>query len=159
MGLTAALALATAGVRVQVLEAASSLVKDLRASTFHPPTLDMLDAFGIAADLLAQGLICPHWQVRLHEPGKLTAQFARFDLSVLADATAHPYRLQCEQFKLSAALLTRLQGLPQARVQFDTQVTAVGAEKLQELLPEVSIAQANGKRLLRPHEWREPPQP
>lgn len=122
VGLTAALALAKAGVKVHVLEAASAVVKDLRASTFHPPTLDLLDAFGITADLLTQGLVCPHWQVRLHAPGKLTAELARFDLSVLADVTAHPYRLQCEQFKLSQALLARLQTLPNVRVQFDTQV-------------------------------------
>ena len=64
----------------------------------------MLDKYGITPTLVAQGLVCPHWQVRLHPSG----EHAQFDLSVLADVTAHPSRLQCEQFKLSRALLARL---------------------------------------------------
>ena len=121
MGLTAALALADAGVRVQVFEAASGIVEDLRASTFHPPTLDMLDAYGITPTLVAQGLVCPHWQVRMHPGG----EHARFDLSVLSDVTAHPYRLQCEQYKLSRALLTRLADFPHVQVSFNASVEAV----------------------------------
>jgi 2-polyprenyl-6-methoxyphenol hydroxylase-like FAD-dependent oxidoreductase len=121
VGLTAALALAHAGVRVHVLEAASGITEDLRASTFHPPTLDMLDAYGISSTLIAEGLICPHWQVRLHPGG----EHARFDLSVLADVTAHPYRLQCEQYKLSRALLARLAQYPQARVTFGVSIEGV----------------------------------
>ncbi len=121
VGLTAALVLAHAGVPVHVLEAASSITEDLRASTFHPPTLDLLDAYGITPTLIAQGLVCPHWQVRLHPNG----EHARFDLSVLADVTAHPYRLQCEQYKLSRALLARLAAYPHAQVSFGVSVEAV----------------------------------
>jgi 2-polyprenyl-6-methoxyphenol hydroxylase-like FAD-dependent oxidoreductase len=121
VGLAAALALAHAGVRVHVLEAASAIAADLRASTFHPPTLDLLDAYGITPALVAQGLVCPHWQVRLHPSG----EHARFDLSVLADVTAHPYRLQCEQYKLSRALLARLAEYPHARVSFGASADAV----------------------------------
>lgn len=121
MGLTAALALADAGVRVQVFEAAVGIVEDLRASTFHPPTLDMLDAYGITPTLVAQGLVCPHWQVRMHPSG----EHARFDLSVLSDVTAHPYRLQCEQYKLSRALLTRLADFPHVQVSFNASIEAV----------------------------------
>lgn len=117
----AALALADAGISVHVLEAADGIVEDLRASTFHPPTLDMLDKYGITPTLVAQGLVCPHWQVRLHPSG----EHARFDLSVLADATAHPYRLQCEQYKLSRALLVRLADYPHAQISFDTSIEAV----------------------------------
>jgi len=121
VGLMAALALADAGISVHVLEAADGIVEDLRASTFHPPTLDMLDKYGITPTLVAQGLVCPHWQVRLHPSG----EHARFDLSVLADATAHPYRLQCEQYKLSRALLVRLADYPHAQISFDTSIEAV----------------------------------
>jgi 3-(3-hydroxy-phenyl)propionate hydroxylase len=119
VGLTAALALADAGVPVQVIEAASGIEDDLRASTFHPPTLDMLDAFGITQILLEQGLVCPEWQVRLHPLGEC----ARFNLSVLSDVTAHPYRLQCEQYKLSRALLAKLADYPHAKVRFGTAVS------------------------------------
>lgn len=117
----AALALADAGISVHVFEAAGGIAQDLRASTFHPPTLDMLDKYGITPTLVAQGLVCPHWQVRMHPSG----EHARFDLSVLADATAHPYRLQCEQFKLSRALLARLADYPHAQISFNTSIEAV----------------------------------
>ncbi len=121
VGLTAALVLADAGVAVQVFEAEADVIDDLRASTFHPPTLDMLERFGITADLIAQGLVCPHWQIRLHPGGER----AVFDLSVLEGETRHPYRLQCEQWKLSRALLARLQHHPKVTLRFATRVAAL----------------------------------
>ena len=121
VGLCAALALAEAGVSVQVFEAAEAITEDLRASTFHPPTLDLLEPYGVTAQLLAQGLVCPHWQVRLHPGGER----AVFDMTVLKDDTAHPYRLQCEQFKLSRILLQRLDAFPHARVLFGRAVQGV----------------------------------
>ena len=45
-GLAAASFLVDAGIPVTVFEAAESLPTDPRASTFHPPTLDMLDDAG-----------------------------------------------------------------------------------------------------------------
>jgi 3-(3-hydroxy-phenyl)propionate hydroxylase len=106
VGLTLALLLAEAGVDVLVVEADSEIGEDLRASTFHPPTLDMLDRIGIAATLVAQGLPCPSWQIRLHPSGDA----AVFELSAIAGETAHPYRLQCEQWKLSRAVEAKFAG-------------------------------------------------
>ncbi len=142
VGLTAALALADKGVSVQVIEAASGIIEDLRASTFHPPTLDMLDVYGITPTLIAQGLICPHWQVRMHPGG----EHARFDLSVLADLTAHPYRLQCEQYKLSRALLARLAAYPHASVVFDAQLESVTQDGSGV---SAEVVFADGRRVLR----------
>ena len=116
VGLSAALLLARAGVTVQVYDAESEISDDLRASTFHPPTLDMLEPLGITKELLEQGLICPHWQIRLHPTGER----AVFDLSVLDKDTRHPYRLQVEQWKLSKALYAALLGEPKASVTFAT---------------------------------------
>lgn len=93
VGLTCAALLARAAIPVLVLEATLARGRDLRASTWHPPTLDMLDELGLAAPLGAAGLVCPTWQVRMHPSGER----AVFDLGVLADETRHPYRLQCEQ--------------------------------------------------------------
>ncbi len=121
VGLTAALALGEAGFRVSVLEAASGLQTDPRASTFHPPTLEMFERSGITAELLQNGLVCPHWQIRWHPDGER----AVFDLSVLADETRYPFRLQCEQWKLVRALFRRLQSVPSVEIRFGATVTGI----------------------------------
>jgi 2-polyprenyl-6-methoxyphenol hydroxylase-like FAD-dependent oxidoreductase len=122
VGLTAALCLAAAKVPVILFEADAAISQDLRASTFHPPTLDMLDAFALGTELIAQGLVTPSWQIRLHETGER----AEFDLGVLKGETRHPYRLQCEQQKLQHLLLARLAGYPHADIRFASTVDAVG---------------------------------
>ncbi len=121
VGLVAALALARAGVPVAVFEAEAAPVEELRASTFHPPTLDLLEAFGVTGELVAQGLVTPTWQVRMHETGER----AEFDLAILAGHTAHPYRLQCEQWKLSRLLLAQLSARGEAQVHFGARAVAL----------------------------------
>ncbi len=100
VGLVAAAFLAEAGIPVTITEVSDDLPKDLRASTFHPPTLDMLDRFGISKTLIERGLVCPKWQFRDRNEGLV----AEFDLGVLHGETNHPYRLQCEQWKLTEGL-------------------------------------------------------
>ncbi|MEI7738772.1 MAG: NAD(P)/FAD-dependent oxidoreductase [Betaproteobacteria bacterium] len=100
VGLTLAMRLGLKGHKVCVLEAQSDIETDLRASTFHPPTLDLYDEQGITAQLIESGLVAPTWQVRMNH----TNEFAEFDLSILKDHTNHPYRLQCEQWRLSGFL-------------------------------------------------------
>ena len=111
-----ALKLARAGVRVLLLEAEPAPVEELRASTFHPPTLDMLEELGVTENLIAQGLRTPSWQVRMHPDGER----AQFDLGLLKGHTGHPYRLQCEQWKLSRLLLARLRERPEVELRFGT---------------------------------------
>jgi 3-(3-hydroxy-phenyl)propionate hydroxylase len=123
VGLVAALRLAHMGHAVTVLEAEPDISEELRASTFHPPTLDMLDTLGLAQPLIAQGLVTPTWQVRIHETGEK----AEFDLGVLRDDTAFAYRLQAEQWKLSRLVLAALRGKG-ADVHFATRVSAVWQE-------------------------------
>src|SRR5437764_12652543 len=89
VGLVAAANLVKHGIPVTVFEAGATLSEESRASTFHPPTLDMLDALGAAAPLIAQGLIAPRFQYRTKQQGLL----AEFDFGAIADITAHPYRL------------------------------------------------------------------
>jgi 3-(3-hydroxy-phenyl)propionate hydroxylase len=124
VGLVLALRLATLGVPSTVLEAEADISEELRASTFHPPSLDMLDALGVAAPLIEQGLVTPHWQIRRHEDGAR----ALFDLGVLKDDTAHPYRLQAEQWKLSRIILAKLAAEHAGTVtlRFGTRVEQVG---------------------------------
>lgn len=118
VGLCLAYLLARKGVGVRVLEAEDAIAKDLRASTFHPPTLDMLAEFGIAGELMSRGLVCPSWQIRLHPSGER----AVFELDILKDVTAHPFRLQCEQWKLSEALEMRLEREKSARLDFGSRL-------------------------------------
>ena len=119
VGLMAALLLARDGVPVVLVEKSPEVEIDLRASTFHPPTLDMLERLDLARVLTGQGLISPQWQVRLHPDGDRVV----FDLGVLANATAHPYRVQCEQWKLSRAAHATLIAEPRATVMFGAEVT------------------------------------
>ncbi len=125
VGLCLATLLAQNGIEVLVLEAAADLERDLRASTFHPPTMDKLDRIGVTPMLLEQGLICPSWQIRWHPQGER----AVFDLSILSDVTAHPYRLQVEQWKLSLALRGLVEASPKARIRFNAPVSAVEPEE------------------------------
>lgn len=121
VGLTAALRLNAFGISCVVLEAETALPDDLRASTFHPPTLDMLGEYGLDRPLIDQGLICPDWQIRHHE----THDRAVFDLSLLKDETRHPYRLQCEQFRLSRLLADTLKGAGHVDILMGARVDSV----------------------------------
>ena len=100
VGLVLASFLSLHGIPSSVFERSEGIPKDLRASTFHPPTLDMLEQIGITKTLVNQGLVCPTWQFRDRKEGEV----ATFDLSLLKNETNHPYRLQCEQWKLATAL-------------------------------------------------------
>jgi 3-(3-hydroxy-phenyl)propionate hydroxylase len=121
VGLTAALALGRRGIPTVLLAAESELVMELRGSTFHPPTLDLLDEFGIVPRMIEAGLKAPTWQFRDRETGPV----ATFDLSLLAGDTSHPYRVQCEQWKLMRFLADELRELPGSDIRFGHEVTSV----------------------------------
>jgi len=120
-GLVAAANLVRQGVPVTVFEAGRDLSEESRASTFHPPTLDMLDDLGVAEALIAQGLVAPRFQYRSRSGGLL----AQFDFAAIADLTRHPYRLQSEQSKLTRILYERLRGEPSFEMQFNSRVAGV----------------------------------
>ena len=141
VGLVAANCLADAGVPVAVFEAEPRLPENLRASTFQPPTLDMLDRFGAARRLIEMGRIARRLQYRDRK-----GWVAEFDLGVLADETGHPYRVQCEQYKLNGILAERLAGLSHARIEFSSPVT--GAEQDADGV-EVTVGGPAGPRTVR----------
>ena len=113
--------LASGGIDVTLLEAAPELPRELRASTFHPATLDLLDRFGVIHEMVRRGLIAPRFAYRDRRQGVV----AEFDLGTLADVTNHPYRLQCEQYKLCEIMLDRFLSMANITVRFDAEV--VGA--------------------------------
>ena len=123
VGLCAANALADAGIAVHVLEAEPALPENLRASTFQPPTLDLLDRFGATRKLIAMGRIAPRVQYR-----NRAGWVAEFDFGMLAGDTAHPYRVQCEQFRLNRVLADRLGRFPHAQIDFGAEVSDVAQD-------------------------------
>ncbi|MDE2230120.1 MAG: FAD-dependent monooxygenase [Alphaproteobacteria bacterium] len=106
-GLAVAVGLALQDVAVTVYEAESRLPRDLRAGSFHPPTLEMLDSIGVDRDFRALGYRVPRWQIR----GRREGVIVEWDLSLIADLTPYPFRFHCEQFKLTPLLLKRLEAL------------------------------------------------
>lgn len=125
VGLVAAAALAAEGIPVAVIEAERDLPDGMRASTFHPPTLDMLERFGVVESLIADGLICPTWQFRDRAEGPI----ATFDHAMIADDTRHPYRLQCEQWRLTRLLRERLAGNASVEFIYDARALAVAQDE------------------------------
>lgn len=118
VGCCAALYLAQQGIAVVLIEAEDALPMDLRASTFHPPTMDLLDSLGLTELLVPQGLIVREFQFR----ERSTNTAATFNMSHLKDQTAHPYRLQCEQYKMTRTVVDMLKAFPHAHYVSGTKV-------------------------------------
>lgn len=113
-GSVLALSLAQRGIAVTLLEKHPSLPRDLRASTFHPPSLEMLHALGAAEAMIAKGLIVNRYQYRDRQSGEV----AEFDMRLIADETAFPFRLQLEQYEMTQILNDKLKHYPHVQVLF-----------------------------------------
>jgi 3-(3-hydroxy-phenyl)propionate hydroxylase len=124
VGAVAAYFLAQQGIDVVVLEAASSCEEDMRASTFHAPTLDMLSQLGIADRLINEGLKAPVYQYRIRS----TQEILKFDLTELEDELKFPFRLQYEQSKLTRSLTDDLHKHAHAEIHFNTRVVSFEQE-------------------------------
>jgi len=118
VGCVAAAMLAERGIEVTLLEAKPRYERQLRASTFHPATLDLLHRFGIVDEMIDRGLAAHRFAYRDRQLG----QVASFDLGMVADQTRYPFRLQCEQYKLCEILLDRFAGDDQVTVHFGSEV-------------------------------------
>jgi 3-(3-hydroxy-phenyl)propionate hydroxylase len=125
-GLTAAMCLAAQEVPVLVLEAEPSLTLDLRAGSYHPPTLEMLAPYGVAARMHEEGIVVRKWQIRDRGEGVI----GEFDLGLLGDETPYPYRLHLEQHKLTPILLAQARSYPDFAIRFSTRV--IGATQSPE---------------------------
>ena len=120
VGTFAAYYLAQQGIDVVVLEAASSCEEDMRASTFHSPTIEMLNELGIAEHLINEGLKAPVYQYRIRS----THETLEFDLGELEDELEFPFRLQCEQYKLARLLANGLHEHAHAEIHFNHRVVS-----------------------------------
>src|ERR1041385_939193 len=123
-----ALALARQDIPVVLLESEPALTHDLRAGTFHPPTLELMAPYGITARMHETGLKVRHWQIR-----DLRGEFvAQFDLGLIADVTPYPYRLHLEQHRLTPIQLDILRKQASVQVYFGHRV--IGFEQKGERL-------------------------
>jgi len=118
VGLLTALALATQDVPVLVLEAEPGLTIDLRAGTYHPPSLEMMAPYGITADMLKIAIKVPRWQIRDRKEGVIV----EWDVSLIKDLTPYPYRLHLEQHRLTPIIYAKLRKCPNAEVRFSHEV-------------------------------------
>ncbi len=117
-GSALALYLAQHDVPVLLLEQAASLPIDLRASTFHPPSLEMLDELGVTERMLARGLKVDTYQYR----DRRTGEVAEFDMKLIADETRFPFRLQLEQYEMTHIVGDMLADYPCAELRFNHRV-------------------------------------
>lgn len=116
-----AYSLALKGISVRVLEEAPTCLEDMRASTLHPPTLEMLEALGLRETLEEQGLRAPIYQYSNRTSGRSF----QLDMSEIADVTPFPYRLQCEQFKITRLIAEKLNAMDHAEVLFSHRIANI----------------------------------
>ena len=119
-GAMLALSLAKAGVPTVLLERENSLPIDLRASTFHPPSLDMIQELDpvLHQQLLDKGLKADRYQYRDRQTGEV----ATFDMNMLEGETKNPFRLQLEQYELTFLALERLRAYECVDIRFGHEV-------------------------------------
>jgi 3-(3-hydroxy-phenyl)propionate hydroxylase len=103
-GLMCALALGKQGIPVILCEAEPALTVDLRAGSFHPPTLEMMAPYGITQRMHETGIPVRHWQIR-----DRTGEFiAEFDLGLLAEMAGAASCASCWASDLKASLGRRI---------------------------------------------------
>jgi len=108
VGLVGALTLAQAGCTVALIEKRAHLNRKSKASTFHAPTLDVLDRLGVYETFSQQALHVGHLQYRTPEYGIL----GELPYDLLAGLTRFPCRKHLEQSLLTPMLLEALRAQP-----------------------------------------------
>jgi 3-(3-hydroxy-phenyl)propionate hydroxylase len=121
VGATAALKLAQGGMTVIVLEQRDGTSLEERATTFHSPTLEMLDDLGLAERLIERGIVADSFQFRDAKLGKIVD--LQFD--ILSNETRYPFRLQCEQSVMTGMAIEALNAHPNATYATGSKVGAL----------------------------------
>ena len=115
VGLSLAVALINKGIKVEVYEEGATLNKEIRASTFHAKTLEMMDQWGVIDDVLANGNRVEKLQYWDRQQKKLVANF---DYSILKDTTKFPFRLQCPQHIYTRTIAPRVEDSPLSTIHY-----------------------------------------
>ena len=115
-----ALALYRDGIPFIALETLPEPFIDQRAASYHPPTIEMLEALGLTDEIIPEGLKSPCY--RCHD--RVTCEVVvEFDLDDLKDELKHPYVLQNEQYKLVRKILSLHGDKPDFDLRFSHTVT------------------------------------
>jgi 3-(3-hydroxy-phenyl)propionate hydroxylase len=122
VGMVCALALNRAGIQVTVFEQEPAPVRDQRAASIHPTTLEMLDRLNVTEMIVPRGLVSETYQYRDRQSGELIAQF---DLRELRDEFRFPFVLQYEQYKLTRDIAARYANESDFDVRFSHRVMQV----------------------------------
>lgn len=122
VGSVLALAAVQRGFRVTLLEADGVVDHNPRAATIHPSTLEMLDAVGLAGDVVERGLIARYFD---HWDRPTRTRTARLDHQLLSDVTPFPFVVQLEQHKLVDLAVARLAAFENADVRRGVRVLDV----------------------------------
>src|SRR5712691_4155128 len=143
VGMVCALALNKRGIPVTVFEQEPAPVKDQRAASIHPPTLELLDELGVTRKIIPLGLISTRY--RFHDRVNRSV-VAEFDLARMQDEFEFPFVLQYEQYKLTALIAAEYANAADFDVRFSHGVTAI-TRKSDQL--EVEVASPSGRERLR----------
>jgi 3-(3-hydroxy-phenyl)propionate hydroxylase len=142
VGMVCALALNKRGIPVTVLEQEPAPVKDQRAASIHPPTLELLDAIGVTRKIIPHGLVSERY--RFHD--RVTnSVVAEFDLGLMRDEFRFPFVLQYEQYKLTASIAAENANADDFDVRFAHSVTAI---RQNADVVEVDVGSASGRERL-----------
>ena len=125
VGLALAAALIKQKISVIVCETLPELSKEARASTFHPPTLEMFAEWGVIDEILPLGRRIERLQYWERETRQLVADFS-YDL--IAHDTPYPFRFQCPQSLVTRCLLPHIEASGYAQVFFNHEVISATDE-------------------------------
>jgi len=140
VGLFAAIRLVGFGIPVTLIDKSPNVSDDIRASTIHPPSLEMMEPYGITDEILETGIKVRQWQIRNH----LTGDKVIFDLGNISDETDYPYRVQFEQSKICMIMDRKLKANPLAEIRYETEFVSL-IEKDDGITIEVKTAQGPEK--------------
>ena len=125
VGLFAAVRLVNFGIPVTLIDKIPTVSNDMRASTIHPPSLEMMAPYGITKKILETGIKVPQWQIRNHTTGDKVV----FDLNYISDETEYPYRVQFEQSKICEIINDLLERHPLSDICYGTEFIAFSQDK------------------------------
>lgn len=104
VGLTAAIVLVQHGHEVTVVDRQAEGTNTSRAAVVHPHTLELLEPYGVVADLVARGVHTPTFAIRDRDDLLIAVPFSQLP-------TRYPYTLMISQADTEAFLLNRLEEL------------------------------------------------